>query len=240
MKKYIVRAVCLAAVFLLLCSTAFAGQSVTLDKYGVSFSVPDGMEWVATEDADDYVDGLKSQLEEAGAVGVIASHSMLSILVRAGSGKAYEEFSFTNLKNDQIIEKTRAFLEKSGDVSALQSIEVYDAGSAKWSKISYTSDGINAELYHTVQGNTTILLYPYVVSDKAVAEVIDSFSFGKPSLWHKIKTAFSKVLGFVGRIFGDEISNNLLITLLCVSIFAVYGVLWAIVWLFKKIFIRKK
>ena len=78
------------------------------------------------------------------------------------------------------------------------------------------------------------------MSDDEIKQFVDSFSFGTPSLWHKIKTAFSKVLGFVGRIFGDEISNNLLITLLCVSIFAVYGVLWAIVWLFKKIFIRKK
>ena len=105
-KKYIVRAVCLAAVFLLLCSTAFAGQSVTLDKYGVSFSVPDGMEWVATEKADDYVDGLKAELEKEGAAGMIWGNSS-AIMVGISSGSLYEKYSFSDKKDQQVLESAR-------------------------------------------------------------------------------------------------------------------------------------
>lgn len=83
MKKYIVRAVCLAAAFLLLCSTAFAGQTVTLDKYGVSFTVPDGFTWVKTEDAELLSDDVKKLLENDQAIGgmVKKNHDHLSLTI---------------------------------------------------------------------------------------------------------------------------------------------------------------
>lgn len=83
MKKYIVRAVCLAAAFLLLCSTAFAGQTVTLDKYGVSFTVPDGFTWVKTEDAELLSDDVKKLLENDQAIGgmVNKNHDHLSLTI---------------------------------------------------------------------------------------------------------------------------------------------------------------
>ena len=76
-------AVCLAAAFLLLCSTAFAGQTVTLDKYGVSFTVPDGFTWVKTEDAELLSDDVKKLLENDQAIGgmVNKNHDHLSLTI---------------------------------------------------------------------------------------------------------------------------------------------------------------
>ncbi len=238
MKKYIVRAVCLAAVFLLLCSTAFAGQSVTLDKYGVSFTVPDGMEWVATDKADDYVDGLKAELEKEGAAGMIWGNSS-AIMVGISSGSLYEKYSFSDKKDQQVLESAKEFLSQNGDGWDDDLFDyyatIYDSGNAKWCKIKKAE-----QVFFTVQGKCMVSFAGVNISDDEIEQFVDSFSFGKPSLWHKIKTAFSKVLGFIGELFGRDTSNDLSITLLCVSLFAVYGVLWAIVWLFKKIFIRKK
>lgn len=72
-----------AAAFLLLCSTAFAGQTVTLDKYGVSFTVPDGFTWVKTEDAELLSDDVKKLLENDQAIGgmVNKNHDHLSLTI---------------------------------------------------------------------------------------------------------------------------------------------------------------
>ncbi len=238
MKKYIVRAVCLAAVFLLLCSTAFAGQSVTLDKYGVSFTVPDGMDWVATDKADDYIDGLKAELEKEGAAGIIWGKSS-GIMVGISSGSLYEKYSFSDKKDQQVLESAKEFLSQNGDGWDDDLFDyyatIYDSGNAKWCKIKKAE-----QVFFTVQGKCMVSFAGVNISDDEIEQFVDSFSFGKPSLWHRLKTFFARFLGYMGARIGDEISNNLLIALLCVSLFAVYCVFRAIVWLFKKIFIRKK
>lgn len=152
MKKYVIRVVCLAAAFLLLCSAALADEIVTLDKYGICFTVPDGMEWFSTEDADGYADGLKAQLEEIYALGFIAVSPSSKLLIRASASKVYEAYSFASQKNDQIISNTHSLFEASGDGDSIKSVDVYDAGAAKWAKVKYSMDAIPNSVYITVQG----------------------------------------------------------------------------------------
>ena len=76
MKKYIVRAVCLAAVFLLAFVPASASVRLSLKEYGLHFDVPDGLTWIYTEDAGILSDDAKNKLEIDSAIGGLFAQNL--------------------------------------------------------------------------------------------------------------------------------------------------------------------
>lgn len=236
MKKYVIRVVCLAAAFLLLCSAALADEIVTLDKYGICFTVPEGMEWISTEDADGYADGLKAQLEEIYASGFIAVSPSSELLIRASAGKVYEAYSFASQKNDQIISNIYSLFEASGDGDSIKSVDVYDAGAAKWAKVKYSMDAITNSTYITVQGKTFVSVYPYSVSEDEATVILDSFTFKDA----KKKTFISRFIEYMRALISRELGISAAWVALSLACGCVSGLLYGLFSIIKKIFVRKK
>ncbi len=91
------KVLCCIFVCLLLCTTALAASSVTIEKYGVSFDVPEGMEWVETEDADEYSSGAKKLLEQYSAYGIVVKKASGIIVSQLGSN--YADYQYNSLRS---------------------------------------------------------------------------------------------------------------------------------------------
>ncbi len=121
-------------------------------------------------------------------------------------GKDFEQYDFSNMKSKDILSNYKKYIGL--DLSSLGSskdydVSIYDSGKVKWLKIDLSSE--NYIFYCTIQGNksASVLVYPQAIKNiRDVEKVIDSFSFGNPSLWDKIKSIAGKITDFGKSILG--------------------------------------
>ena len=184
------KVLCCIFVCLLLCTTALAASSVTIEKYGVSFDVPEGMEWVETEDADEYVEGLKKILDEYSACGAVMKYGQGGLIVILSQGRAYSEYSFEGKKEEQILEYVETVFADDANTRGQLSFSIYDAGYGKWCKMSAKNGDGKTTGYCTVQGKIFMSLYADQISEEVTTAFIDSITFSKPTVWSKVKSFF--------------------------------------------------
>ena len=184
MKKYIVRVVCLAAVFLLLCSTAFAGQSVTLDKYGVSFTVPDGLTWVKTEDAGLLSENIKKTLENDEAIGGMfdKEHNYLAVTVQ--EDRYINAINYGMLSDEELIDLFRETVKKQPGWEMMETSVYYANNGRRWLYIYRDSIFGQMDPYGIcvaqINGNA-VLVMTYGIPYSTAEDFLDTIEYNNVS-----------------------------------------------------------
>mgnify|MGYP004501900857 CR=1 FL=1 len=190
MKKYIVRAVCLAAVFLLACVPASASVQLLLKEYGLQFEVPEGYTWIYTDDAGILSSTAKKDLEAESAIGGLFSRGFQNLpnsaycAVLVFQDELFGVIDYNKISDERFITLFTNEMVKQG----LEDVEVslYYAQNGKrwvyidmpWKLTSYVPFNAHVAFF----GDTAVAFLAYYVTKYQVESILDTVSYTAPEI----------------------------------------------------------
>lgn len=196
-------------MFILLCfsvTTCYANnKTIQLGDTGITCQIDSVYDVITSSNKKDYSQQIQSLVPSDN---IMLCYSAVEgfFLVYYDQGKDFEQYDFSSKKSEDILANYKEYI--GTDLSSLglnkdYDVSVYDSGKAKWIKIDFSSN--NYIFYCTIQGNksASIMVYPQAIKNiKSIENVIDSFNFGNPSLWDRIKSIAGKITDFGKSILG--------------------------------------
>ena len=189
-----------------LTSSCFAeSKIVKLGETGITFEIDDSFEIITSSNKDEYSKEMQNAITSDKEM-LVYSPQTGSFNVSYDQGKDLEKYDMSNKKSEDILSEhldaLAAVDEEYGDIWGDYEISVYDSGKYKWLKLDITS--MKLVVYTSYQGqNTVTVLFNRIGFDqKTIDSVIDSYSFGTPGIWSRIKSMARKITAFGEKFLG--------------------------------------
>ena len=208
MKKRVIITLTVVFIVSILFISAYAeGKTVQIGNTGITCQVDSKYEVITSKNKKDYSQQLQASITNDNIM-LFYSTQEGSFVAYYDEGKDYEQYDFTNKKAEDIEANYKKYI--GNDLSSLGSIEdysisVYDSGKAKWLKMMSFKSNNELILYATIRGRNLIIIYfyPYTFSGiEDIEKIVDSVSFGTPSIRQKISSVIDSISGIGRGILG--------------------------------------
>lgn len=180
MKKYIVRAVCLAAVFLLAFVPASASVRLSLKEYGLHFDVPDGLTWIYTEDAGILSDDAKNKLEIDSAIGGLFAQNLNYCSVTLIQDDFFGAIDYAKLSDEKLIGMFADPIKKNSGYDNMRTSVYYDRNGKRWlyvylDSVSTLISPFNAHV--TYFDDTAVCFLSYGIPASTIEASLNTLSY---------------------------------------------------------------
>ena len=184
-------------------SAIAADKTVQLGETGISFQVDSVYDVITNRNKKDYSKEIQRQVNEDNEM-LLYSDTHGSIFVMYDQGNDFLKYDMAGKKTEAIIESYAEYFKalESTFGTTDYDISVYDSGQVKWAKVFVPS--ISLVWYITCQGKRMVsVYYNWLAADNLkVQYMLDSFNFGSPSFWSKVKSLAGSITSFGRRLLG--------------------------------------
>lgn len=179
-------------------------KTVHLGETGITFKVDSSFDIITKSNKKEYSQDIQDSITSDKEM-LVYSSVKGAFSVSYDQGKDLEKYDLSNKKVEDIENNYKDYIgvDAFNDAIGEYNCSVYDSGKYKWIKVEVES--INLVFYVTIQGKSRVatLFNRMGYDQNEIESIIDSFSFGTPSLWSQIKGVVGIITSFGYRILGD-------------------------------------
>ena len=179
------------------------GNRVELGDTGTYFTIDTKYEIITNKNKGEYTQNIQALFtHEKEVMAYAEDHGVIVIVFDQGKNLQALDFLNKEIEDLPYFYDKMINLEEAAAKYGNYELSIYDNGKVKWKVVCFRD--VNIWMYGTVYGQKMVMVtFKMVASDTNETEsIIDTFEFGSPSFWSRLKSLAGRISAFGRSILG--------------------------------------